>query len=363
MSGFFLLLVIGQNINNQIALTLASPMAKRVRILGLNCLVFLLAITASFLIGTKPALASAITAPRLIQLINNARHEAGLPTLSVNHQLTQAALKKARHLLKGGYFAHTTPAGKPFYQWAAEENYNYLYAGENLAIDFSTSEGTVAAWLASESHRANIMNEHYTETGLATVSGFFQGRQTTVAVQMFGSTLPENYGLEPTILGKTINLANDNLIRRRKELAQVASELILLPSAAGRKYLDIIIKPKLTSWPVRLSAAAVKDITASANTNFVPGNGTQRLVEVSSPGLGNETGLVISSNEGAVILSAPILYPTLSSNLTNVKNWPLRLPSVSGQLTFNLLLAALASLLLLSAYRGQISPYFAARKI
>ncbi|MFQ5541147.1 MAG: CAP domain-containing protein, partial [Candidatus Paceibacteria bacterium] len=43
------------------------------------------------------------------------------------------------------------------------------------------------AWMDSPSHRANILNEHFTEIGIATAEGVYQGRQTTFVVQMFGA--------------------------------------------------------------------------------------------------------------------------------------------------------------------------------
>jgi hypothetical protein len=41
--------------------------------------------------------------------------------------------------------------------------------------------------MESPGHRANILNSHFTEVGVATVKGYVDGRETVFVVQMFGS--------------------------------------------------------------------------------------------------------------------------------------------------------------------------------
>ncbi|MCG2685812.1 CAP domain-containing protein, partial [Candidatus Parcubacteria bacterium] len=64
--------------------------------------------------------------------------------------------------------------------------YDYLYAGENLAKDFSHSSGVVDAWMNSPTHRENLVNPRYEDIGLAVVNGTLNGVETTLVVQMFG---------------------------------------------------------------------------------------------------------------------------------------------------------------------------------
>jgi hypothetical protein len=67
-----------------------------------------------------------------------------------------------------------------------EAGYEYQVAGENLARDFGTTPDMMEAWMASPTHRANIVNPKYTEIGIAVIDGVFQGYETTLVVQMFG---------------------------------------------------------------------------------------------------------------------------------------------------------------------------------
>ncbi len=126
-------------------------------------------------------------AQEIIKLTNLYRQNTNLTPLTINPRLTQAALNKAKSLLAEQYFAHTSPQGKKFSDWIKEVNYNYFYIGENLAIDFATPQEVFDAWLASPKHKENLDRGEFQEIGVAYVKGKFQGRQTNIVVQLFGS--------------------------------------------------------------------------------------------------------------------------------------------------------------------------------
>ena len=134
--------------------------------------------------------ATNIVTSELYQLVNQERAEQGLPVLARNTKLEQAAFKKAQDMFAKDYWAHYAPDGSTTpWQFILSAGYTYKYAGENLAKDFDTSTAVVTAWMASASHRANIVNTKYKDFGLVAVSGTLLGEETTLVVQMFGSTL------------------------------------------------------------------------------------------------------------------------------------------------------------------------------
>lgn len=122
----------------------------------------------------------------LIDLTNNNRTSDNLVLLTTNPLLTEAAQLKANDMATKGYFAHTSPEGVTPWYWLNEAGYSYTRAGENLAVDFSDSQDVVTAWMNSPSHRANIENGNFTEIGIATAKGMFNGHETTFVVQFFG---------------------------------------------------------------------------------------------------------------------------------------------------------------------------------
>ncbi len=143
------------------------------------------AITVAALIPI-PAQLSTITVDRIEQLTNNERQKSGLDALAVSPLLTAAAQQKGEDMLAHDYFAHISPAGVTPWYWMGKVGYTYTVAGENLAIDFTQAEDVFAAWLASPSHKANIMLPDYTEQGVAVVTGEFEGGTSTIVVHMFG---------------------------------------------------------------------------------------------------------------------------------------------------------------------------------
>ncbi len=142
-----------------------------------------------FIVYPSTAWFSTITSNRIIELTNQARKKAGLAPLVHNQALDYSAMLKAKDMLKYDYFAHQRPKdGLKPWEWFKEAGYNYTYAGENLAMNFSDAEDAVQAWLDSPSHRANIMNKNYQDIGIAVVVGKIGGHQTTLVVQHFGKS-------------------------------------------------------------------------------------------------------------------------------------------------------------------------------
>lgn len=154
------------------------------------CLFSLLFISqARVVVDTIPQV-GAVIASVVVELTNGERAEEGLGTLSHSDTLTRAAEAKARDMAAKGYFAHVSPDGTTPWKWMADVGYTFVYAGENLAIDFDESPDVVRAWMASPSHRANIVGTQFSEIGVAVVDGVYEGRPATFVVQMFGTPRP-----------------------------------------------------------------------------------------------------------------------------------------------------------------------------
>jgi hypothetical protein len=138
--------------------------------------------------------AANIAPSEVIRLTNEKRVEAGLPALTTNSVLSQAAQAKGADMLVKGYWAHVAPDGTEPWKFFIDAGYKYRYAGENLARDFSDPSSAVEAWMASPTHRENILSSKYKEIGVAVVEGSLAGVDTTIIVQFFGTnyadTLP-----------------------------------------------------------------------------------------------------------------------------------------------------------------------------
>jgi len=157
---------------------------------------FILVFVNSFggLIGLSEVQASSITPVNVITLTNQERVAYGLNTLSTNGQLSAAALAKANDMFEKQYWDHFGPNGESPWQFIRAAGYDYVYAGENLAKGFRTAEGIHEAWMASPTHKANIISGNYKDIGVAVVEGELLGKQTTLVVQMFGNLTDEVHG-------------------------------------------------------------------------------------------------------------------------------------------------------------------------
>lgn len=130
---------------------------------------------------------TSITVQDLLKYTNLNREAHGLAPLTLNADLTHAAQLKAQDMFTKNYWAHVSPDGTTPWVWIKDSGYNYLYAGENLARGFTTSQDVVTAWMNSPEHRENILSPHYIDIGFAIQDGTLTGTQTTLVVQELGS--------------------------------------------------------------------------------------------------------------------------------------------------------------------------------
>lgn len=135
----------------------------------------------------RTVLGATIASSVLIDLTNESRIKENEPPLLKSDKLERAALLKGEDMVSRGYFAHYSPEGVSPWYWFKEAGYSFLYAGENLAINFTDSSDVEKAWLNSPKHRANIMNASFEEIGIATVPGVYNNVETIYIVQMFGT--------------------------------------------------------------------------------------------------------------------------------------------------------------------------------
>lgn len=128
-----------------------------------------------------------LTGENMLTLINRDRAEANLHPLAQNEPLSRAAAAKAQDILRHDYFAHTSPAGKRPWDFIKKENFQFIYAGENLAINYVSAYELEQDFLASPSHRENLLSPLFTEIGIAVIQGDFRGEKSVITVQMFAA--------------------------------------------------------------------------------------------------------------------------------------------------------------------------------
>ena len=96
----------------------------------------------------------------VLNLMNQQRAAQGLPALAKSEKLENAAKVRAKEITNS--FSHTRPGGSPF--WTVDSSVQY---GENLAKLYQSADSVYAAWMASPTHAANIMDAGYKTVGIA----------------------------------------------------------------------------------------------------------------------------------------------------------------------------------------------------
>jgi len=182
-----------------------------------------------------------IVSSEIMQLLNSQRQDLGIDSLKENPQLTMAAELKAQDMLNNDYFSHTSPTGIPAWHWIKEAGYSYQVAGENLAIGFLDSSEVHQAWNNSPLHKQNLLDERFQEIGIAVLTGDFQGRETTIVVQLFGN--PN----EKTNLVEKITPVAEASVEHAPDIEipqEVSENVSLVDSIAENQIKDVILEPE-----------------------------------------------------------------------------------------------------------------------
>lgn len=159
-------------------------------LLGCTILFFLLSVLLGSIKQNFPQVLGVsidISVSQLLEFTNERRSKLGEPPLRLNEELANAASSKAKDMFAKDYWAHRSPDGKTPWFFIKQAGYDYIYAGENLARGFTTASDIVDAWMASETHRENVVSSNYTDIGFAVEKGALNGEETVLVVQMFGN--------------------------------------------------------------------------------------------------------------------------------------------------------------------------------
>jgi len=171
-----------------------------------------------------------LTKSGLFELSNTARRHLGISPLNENPTLNNAAYLKAKHMMEQGYFAHYSPDGVTPWYWLEISGYGYRMAGENLAIGFLESDQVHSAWMDSPTHKKNILNPEFQEMGIAVVKDNFQGKETTLVVQFFGTPrtitpiIPAEETVQPPIVPVQEPEAEEPEAEEPEEIIEIAGE-------------------------------------------------------------------------------------------------------------------------------------------
>jgi hypothetical protein len=277
---------------------------------------------------------ASITPSSIVQLTNEARASHGLGTVRSNSALTKAAQAKANDMIAHQYFAHISPTKVTPWYWFSQAGYRYTSAGENLAIDYVSSEDVVAAWLASPSHRKNLLQAKYKDIGVAVATGEIHGVTSVIVVQMFGAPVTTVATVVPTPVKQTPNptTTKKSLVAKPAVLGQTSPVRAVEPPTISSPASNTLVHgaPIFVGAAEAGSTLTIVEGTMLLHSMTVPSNGVFSITLQQELSDGSHTFTVTSTARGRQASSTVTLrIDQAAPNFDATQS--LVLPSIVGQ--------------------------------
>lgn len=112
----------------------------------------------------------------VLKLLNQVRHEHGLPNFKFSAALRSAAREHSADMLARHYFEHNSP--NETFDHRIRRHLDSSLVGENIAWGtgrYATPEGIVQLWMHSPTHRHIILMRSLRRIGLGVAVGTFAG--------------------------------------------------------------------------------------------------------------------------------------------------------------------------------------------
>ncbi len=209
-------------------------------------------------------------ADKIVSLVNEIRALKGERALEFTPPLVSSSQAKADDMAKNHYFSHTGPDGKSVTSWVLQYDYDYEFAGENLAMGFNSAADVVAAWKKSPTHYANLIDADFIHSGIGIKSGEYDSVPTAFVAMHFGAlriptpeskeqiTKPKSIPLPPKTTTPPLRIERTDTEKgAKKDIAGVSivkePEPIVFDRAHSRVYWNVEGDGALLSAKVTIS--------------------------------------------------------------------------------------------------------------
>jgi uncharacterized protein YkwD len=123
-----------------------------------------------------PAPAASISSPMpvsatIVQIVNDNRAANGLPPVSEDAALDNAAIAQSQDQARRQLMTHAGSNGSSAGARITANGFRWSTWGENVAAGQPTADSVMTAWMNSAGHRANILNGSFASIGIGAVRG------------------------------------------------------------------------------------------------------------------------------------------------------------------------------------------------
>lgn len=145
---------------------------------------FIFTIFATFALPNTYA--AGLSASEIVSSINKERTSRGLNALNINPKLTQAAQNRSAVLARAGRIFHVSARKDTPWAELSQVGYTYTLAGENLALGIEAPSELASRWMASPTHRENILEAKFEDIGIGITTGYYEGQLMSYVVSYYG---------------------------------------------------------------------------------------------------------------------------------------------------------------------------------
>lgn len=200
---------------------------------------------------------------RMAERVNRDRGRSGLPPLTYDERLAEAARSHSADMQKNHFFAHRSPSFGEVGQRLTRAGYVYLVSRENLAEAINIDEAEDGL-LKSPHHYENLMAADITSIGIGIVHGGVQDPRNLTVTQIFakpGKVESEAVALRQ--IERSIQLARSSAglpaLTRLPRLDQMARQQ--LEGLKDRLVEESDLKPIAKSAVEELSKNPIPNVT------------------------------------------------------------------------------------------------------
>ncbi|MCL1788776.1 MAG: leucine-rich repeat protein [Oscillospiraceae bacterium] len=235
----------------------------------------------------------------VLDLVNAERAKVGVTALTLDKELTEAAMTRAVELSVN--FSHTRPSGENFSSIVSKTG---ITLGENIAAGQHNPEQVIESWMNSAGHRANILSTNGNNAKSIGI-GCFQSGNTLYWVQLFSSDNGNTFSLHQDV--------NDNI---KVKFNSYMYDMVLTMYAPKNSNLEPIVEHPIEIGVQHKLAVYVKNPSFTGrfavfrNESFVFSSSNPNIATV------DKTGTVIGISQGTVVITA--ITPTGNQILFNL---------------------------------------------
>jgi hypothetical protein len=190
---------------------------------------YFFALTLGILLFLPIGTTKAFDVETVVFLINAERDARGLSVLSLNEKLQKAAKAKAYSVALSGRLEHTSSLNGELWKPLKDAGYSYALVGENLGVNIADPTALVSEWMASPSHRANILNPEFEDVAVAVQRANFLGDSADYIVLY--TAKPKQVSAASAAQAVTGNV----LVEGKEEVEDLITKLLLIINELMKK--------------------------------------------------------------------------------------------------------------------------------